>query len=245
MSPGLEELLLDVSARFTTHEVEQFLGALPIEAHGLRQLSTWIDRGATAFLPSFGKLPKLFALTIRGVDMCLTRQVITNIQQARCLNTLKFSMCGSSYDGGVMALKLSCLEHLSLSGDDLPQCTHFIRQITTRQLSHVAIQYLQPASPIEITVLIESLSISCQNHVSLKQIRVVDGTYVENAEFDIPLSSEVFRPLLKSTGQFSVDFDGIGNYNLDDRFIDDIPDAWPGIQVLKFASNRPTSCTAT
>ncbi|KIK34253.1 hypothetical protein CY34DRAFT_17846 [Suillus luteus UH-Slu-Lm8-n1] len=64
MSPGLEEVLLDVSARFTTHEVEQFLGALPIEAHGLRQLSIWIDRGATAFLPSFGKLPKLIALTV-------------------------------------------------------------------------------------------------------------------------------------------------------------------------------------
>ncbi|KIK31826.1 hypothetical protein CY34DRAFT_19531 [Suillus luteus UH-Slu-Lm8-n1] len=227
MSPRLEELLFDVSARFTTHEVEQFLGALPIEAHGLRQLSISIDRGAMVFLPSFGKLPKLMALTIFGIDVCLTRQVITNIQQARCLNTLKLSLRGSSYDGGVMALELSSLEHLSLSGDDLPRCTHFIRQITTRQLSDVAIQYLQPASLIEIT------------------IRVVDGTYVENAELAIPLSSEVFRPLLKFTVLLSVDFNGIGNYNLDDRFIDDIPDAWPGIQVLKFASNRPASCTAT
>jgi hypothetical protein len=112
ISPGLEELLLCVSARFTTYEVERFHGALPIEAHGLRQLSISIDRGATAFLQSFGKLPKLIALT---VDVCLARQVITNIEQAQCLNTLKLSLRSSSYDGGVMGLELSSLEHLSLS----------------------------------------------------------------------------------------------------------------------------------
>jgi hypothetical protein len=43
----------------------------------------------------------------------------------------------------------------------------------------------------------------------------------------------------------SVAFEGIGNYDLDDRFINDIPDAWPGIQELKFASFRPASCAAT
>ncbi|KIK32423.1 hypothetical protein CY34DRAFT_19062 [Suillus luteus UH-Slu-Lm8-n1] len=112
MSPGLEELFLDVSAHFPTYEVEQFLGTLPIEAHGLRQFSISIDRGTTAFLPSLGKLPKLIALT---VDVCLVRQAITNIQQARCLNILNLSLRGSSYDGGVMALELSSLEHISLS----------------------------------------------------------------------------------------------------------------------------------
>ncbi|KAG1766243.1 hypothetical protein EV702DRAFT_1204263 [Suillus placidus] len=117
-------------------------GALPLEAYGLRQLSTSMDHGATAFVASFGK----------------RQQAITNIQQARCLNTLKLILHGSSYDGGVMALELSSLEHLSLSGDVFLQCTHFIRQITTRQLSDVAIECPQPASPIEVTVFMESLS---------------------------------------------------------------------------------------
>jgi hypothetical protein len=100
MSPGLEELLLDVSACFTIYEVEQFIGALPIEVHGLCQLSISIAHGATAFLPSFGKLPKLIALTI---NVCLARQAITNIEQAQCLNTLNLSLCDGSYDGCVMA----------------------------------------------------------------------------------------------------------------------------------------------
>jgi hypothetical protein len=246
MSPELESLCLDASAQFPTHEVEQFLVALPSEAHCLRELSISVDNGdmPIAVLPSFGKLPKLITLSIRRADV-LTRQAITNIQQARCLKTLNLSLHGTSHDGGVIALELSSLERLSLSGDDLPQCTHFIRQITTRQLSHVAIEYFQPASPTEITVFMESLSISCQNHGSLKQIFVVDKTDLDDAERVIPLSSEVFRPLLKFTGLLSVSFEGIGNYDLDNRFINDIPDAWPGIQELKFSSYRPASCAVT
>jgi hypothetical protein len=239
--------MLDVSAPFPTHEVEQFLAALPIEAQGLRQLSISMDDGATAFAvpPSVGKLPKLITLSIHRADVCLTRHVITNIQQARCLKTLMLSLRGTSYDGGVMALELSSLENLVLSGDVLPQCTHLIRQITTRQLSVVNIEYFQPASPMDTTVFMESLFTSCQNHASLKHIYVADTTDPEDTDLVIPLSSEVFRPLLKFTGLLSVVFGGIGNYNLDDRFINDIPDAWPGIQELKFASYRPASCAVT
>jgi hypothetical protein len=68
---------------------------------------------------------------------------------------------------------------------------------------------------------------------------------LDDAERVIPLSSEVFRPLLKFTGLLSVAFCGIGNYNLDNRFINDIPDAWPNIKVLMFASYRPASCDVT
>jgi hypothetical protein len=202
MSPGLEALSLDVSGNLPTHEMDSFFDALPTESHGLRQLSISVDNGRMTFavLPSFGKLPKLFALTIRGVDVCLTRKAITNIHQARYLNTLELSLHGTSYDGDAMALELSSLEHLSLSGDVLPQSTHFIRQITTRHLSHVAIYYLQRASPIEITVFMESLSTSCINHGSLKHICVKDESDKNNSEPEIPLSSEVFRPLLKFTG---------------------------------------------
>ncbi|KIK43135.1 hypothetical protein CY34DRAFT_727509 [Suillus luteus UH-Slu-Lm8-n1] len=124
MSAGLEALFLDVFAQFPTHEAEQFLAALPVEAHGLRELSISMDDGDTAFavLPSFGMLPKLITLTISGVDVYMTRQAITNIQQARCLNTLNLNLHGTAYDhdGGIMALELSSLERLSLSGDVLP-----------------------------------------------------------------------------------------------------------------------------
>ncbi|KIK39870.1 hypothetical protein CY34DRAFT_14105 [Suillus luteus UH-Slu-Lm8-n1] len=117
--------------------------------------------------------------------------------------------------------------------------------LATRQLSVVNIKYFQPASPIDITVFMESLSTSCQNYASLKHIYVAETTDPEDSDLVIPLSSEVFRPLLKFTGLLSVAFGSIGNYNLDDRFINDIPDAWPGIHELKFASYRPASCAVT
>ncbi|KAG1758877.1 hypothetical protein EDD22DRAFT_996804 [Suillus occidentalis] len=169
MSPGLETLVLDISAHFPTHEVEQFLCALPIEAHGLRQLSISMVAWPLQFL-----------------------RAITNIQQARCLNTLMLSLHGTSYVSGVMALELSSLEHLVLSGDVLPQCTHFIRQITTRQLSVVLIDYFQPASPIEITMFMESLSISCppsreETHEFFLSIKQSDGAFLvaHHAEVDV------------------------------------------------------------
>ncbi|KIK43134.1 hypothetical protein CY34DRAFT_804136 [Suillus luteus UH-Slu-Lm8-n1] len=244
MSPRLEALNVHVSATVPPHEVEQFIGALAIEAHGLRQLSLSLNNGLQSFavLPNFGMLPKLFELTIRGVDASLTRQTITNIQQLRCLKTLKLSLLGTCCNGGVMALELSSLESLSLSGEDLPQCTHFIRQITTRKLSHVAIDYVRRASPSDSTVFTQSLSTLCQYHGFLKQICVVNNRnlHAEKAEHFqfIPLVSEVFRPLLKFTGLLSVEFVEMGNYCLDDQFIYQIINAWPGIQKLSFVSGH-------
>jgi hypothetical protein len=246
MSPRLETLLLDVPGHVPTDEVEQFLSALPIEAHGLRQLSIFTDHGVTAFevSPNFGNLPKLLTLAIHGVDVCLTRQTIANIQQARCLHTLTLSLRGTSTDCGGMALELSSLERLTLSGNSLPQCTHFFHQIITPRLSHISIKYSNPASPIEITVFMEALFTSCQNYGSLKQIHVVGATHSNNG-LVIPLSSEIFRPLFKFTGLLSVSFVNIGIYDLDDRFLDDIAFAWPGIQELKFSTNRRTSSNVT
>jgi hypothetical protein len=247
MSPRLETLLLDVPGHIPTHEVEQFLGALPIEAHGLRQLSISTDHGATAFAvpPSFGNLPKLLALAIHGVDVCLTRQTIANIQQARCLHTLTLGLRGTSSDCGGMALELCSLEHLTLSGNSLPQCTHFLHQIITPRLSHISIKYSNLASPIEITVFMESLCTSCQNYGSLKQIHVVGTTHSNDHGLVIPLSSEIFRPLLKFAGLLSVSFVDIGIYDLDDRFLDDIAVAWRDIKELKFNTKRRASSKVT
>ncbi|KAG2745572.1 hypothetical protein P692DRAFT_20955116 [Suillus brevipes Sb2] len=240
MLPGLEALALDVSR---TDRVEGYFGALP---DSLRQLSISACR-ALAVLPSLEKLPKLLTLSIDGLDMRMTRQAITNIQRARYLHTLKLTLRKTSYDqdGGVMTLELSSLQRLSLSGKVLPQCTHYIRQITTCQLSHLTIEYRRPASPIEIAEFVESFVVSCQNHGSLTQFSVVDKSDFLDDERVIPLSSEIFRPLLTFTGLLSVVFEGIGNYSLDDMFINAIPDAWPGIQELKFASHRPASCAVS
>ncbi|KIK43157.1 hypothetical protein CY34DRAFT_82326 [Suillus luteus UH-Slu-Lm8-n1] len=243
LSPALEALWLDAGS-FSMDEMDSFFDALPEEADGLRELSISVDNGEmpTEVLEVFGELPRLIKLSLCGVDV-LTRQALTNIQQARGLKTLKLAFPDEvSCEGGFRALEFSSLEHLFLIADYLPHCTYFLHHITTRHLSHITIEYTHPASPKEITAFIESLSASHQNHRSLKKIRLVDETRLENAATVIPLPSDVFRPLLNFTGLLSVDFLGIGNYNLDNRFINDIPNAWPHIQELKFAAFRPAKC---
>ncbi|KAG1744712.1 hypothetical protein EDD22DRAFT_958605 [Suillus occidentalis] len=246
LSPGLEALWLDAGS-FQMDEIDSFFDLLPEEAHGLREFSVSVDDGemSTELLEVFGELPRLIKLSLHGVDV-LTRQALTNIQQARGLKTLKLTFPDQvSCEGGFGALEFTSLERLFLIARNLSQCTYFLRHITTRHLSHLTIEYTHPASPKEITAFIESLSASHQDHRSLRKIRLVDQTRVENAAIVIPLPSDVFRPLLKFTGLLSVDFLGIGHYNLDNRFINDIPDAWPHIQELKFAAFRPAKCSVS
>jgi len=247
MSPGLESLRFDVPGGTPTREVEQLLDAFPAEASDLRQLSISAGHGATTLTvpPSFGKLAKLIVLAIHGIDVCLTRQTITNIQQARCLQTLMLTLRGTSYDAGGTPLELHSLEHLCLFGDSLQQCTHFLRQVTSRQLANISIGYSEPACPTKIKEFVESMSTSCQNPGHLQQIYVMDASHVDDSELAIPLPSEIFRPLLKFGKLLSVEFIGIGNYNLDDRFINDVAVAWPNIRELKFASQRRGTCTVT
>jgi hypothetical protein len=118
-----------------------------------------MEHGATAFLPSFGKLPKLIALTIRGVDVCLTRLVITNIQQARCLNTLELSLHGTSYDDGVMAFELSSLERLSLPGDvtNIQQA----RCLNTLELSLHGTSYDDGVMALELSTVLNTFLWRC------------------------------------------------------------------------------------
>ncbi|KAG2047231.1 hypothetical protein BDR06DRAFT_1000262 [Suillus hirtellus] len=235
--PGLQALRSDVTD-IPTHEVEQLLAALPAEAHGLRQLTVSADDGTTALAvpPSLGKLPKLIGLAIFGIDVSLTRQTIANIQQARSLQSLKLKLCGTSCDAGGIPLELPSLKTLYLSGGSLPQCTHFLRQVTTRQLSHINIRYCGSASPAEMTAFIESLSTSCQNFGYLERVYVVDESEHPDYLLVIPLSSEIFRPLFKFNRLSSVKFIGVGNFNLDDGFLNDVPVAWPSIRELKFTS---------
>ncbi|KAG2047647.1 hypothetical protein BDR06DRAFT_976555 [Suillus hirtellus] len=247
LSPRLEALAFDV-AGLPTHEVEQLLAALSAEAYGLRQMMILADGGAktVTVLPSLGKLPKLTQLAIFAIDTCLTKQTINNIQQAQRLQSLNISLRGTSCDAGDIPFELPSLEILRLFGDSLPQCTHFLRQVTTRQLQLIDVCYYKPARPTEISAFIESLSTLCQNFRSLKQLYLVDSSIVNGDEPAVPLPSQIFRPLFKFTELASVVFLGIGDYNLDDRFINDVAVAWPLIQDLKFtASRRRAGCNVT
>ncbi|KAG1840379.1 hypothetical protein DFJ58DRAFT_667162 [Suillus subalutaceus] len=53
-----------------------------------------------------------------------------------------------------------------------------------------------------------------------------------------------FGPLLKFTRLTFVDFIVIGNYCLDDAFIEDAAVAWPGIRVLRFMAEHQTDIPA-
>ncbi|KAG2103383.1 uncharacterized protein F5147DRAFT_775931 [Suillus discolor] len=237
ISLGLQALRFDV-IDIPTHEAEQLLATLPAEAHGLRQLTVSADDGTMALTvpPSLGKLPKLIGLAIFGIDVCLTRQTIANIQQAWCLQSLKLKLCGTSCDAGGIPLELPSLKTLHLSDGSLPQCTHFLRQVTTPKLSHIDIRYRGSASPAEMTAFIESLSTSCQTGGYLERVHVIDESKIPDPLLIIPLSSEIFRPLFKFNRLSSVKFVGVGNFNLDDGFLYDVPDAWPSIRELKLTS---------
>ncbi|KAG1875998.1 hypothetical protein C8R48DRAFT_811267 [Suillus tomentosus] len=162
--------------------------------------------------------------------------IAANIQQARCLQTLKLKFCGTFCDASGIPLELPGLKTLYLSEGSLPQCTHFLRQVTTRQLSHINISYCGSSSPAEVTAFVESLSTSCQTFAHLERIYVVDTSEHPDYLLVIPLHSESFQPLFKFKRLLSVKFIGIGNFELDDRFLNDVPVAWPNIWELKLTS---------
>ncbi|KAG2120270.1 hypothetical protein DEU56DRAFT_984459 [Suillus clintonianus] len=246
-SPGLEVLWFDVPTRgVLTHDVEQLVSALSVEASGLQHLSISSAQGISpiAVPPSLGKLPKLIQLEMNGINVALTRQSITNIQQSRCLQILKLTLRGTSTNvenmpSDNMPLELSTLKHLSLFGDCLPQFTYFLRQVTTPQLSSIHINYWTPASQTAIAAFMKSLCKSCQTSACLEEICVV-GELRQDPEPDdfSPLPSHIFRPLLEFQKLSTLRFIGVGQYYyFDDAFIADAEAAWPAIRELQFSSH--------
>ncbi|KAG2072793.1 hypothetical protein BDR04DRAFT_1152895 [Suillus decipiens] len=246
LSSKLEGLRFDIPGGILTDEAEQFFDALPAEAYGLRQLTLSASCGTTPsqVLPSLGKLPKLMKLTIHGIDVSLTRAIVTNIQQVWGLQTLILHLYGTYCDEGGMPLELHGLKILALFGRSLPLCTHFLRQVTTRQLSSIYISYEEHACPTKIIAFIESLSTS-QTSGSLEHIEAFDLSYAHHDDVFIPLPSEIFRPLLRFNRLSSVQLVDIGNYILDDSFIEDVAVSWPNIRCLRFNSRRRATCTVT
>ncbi|KAG1831909.1 hypothetical protein DFJ58DRAFT_871457, partial [Suillus subalutaceus] len=250
--PGLETLAFNIPSRVPTYEVEQLIDALPAEASGLRQLSIMTAQGLSACRFVIPKLPKLIRLSMRAFDMSLMTQNIANIQHSRCLQSLTLTLHGLSdmenQLSGNMPLELSTLKRLFLRGPGLQNCTSFLLQVATPQLSVIEIgTYRTSANPEEITAFIESLSTSCQTFGSLEKISVVDcspGQWWEH-ESQSELHSRIFRPLLRFRRLSTVEFVDIGKFRLDDAFIEDVAAAWPYLRVLKFVSEKVSDCDVT
>ncbi|KAG1802522.1 uncharacterized protein BJ212DRAFT_1591281 [Suillus subaureus] len=147
-----------------------------------------------------------------------------------------------------MPLELSALKRLFLRSPRLQNCTSFLLQIATPQLSTIEIgTHRTAATPEEITALIESLSTSCQTFGYLEKISVVDyspGQWWEH-ESQSELYSRIFRPLLQFRRLSTVEFVDTGKFRLNDSFIEDAAVAWPYLRVLKFASEKVSDCDVT
>ncbi|KAG1865641.1 hypothetical protein C8R48DRAFT_705514 [Suillus tomentosus] len=246
LSPELESLTFNVLPGAPMHEVEQLFDALFTEAPGLRQLSLHSAHNLSACPSKVPKLPKkLNGLSIGLLGMDLMKQIISNIQHLRSLQTLTLAL-GKSVDmvlqpSSGMPLELSMLKHLYLPGARLENCISFLHKVAMPQLSVLEISYYTAAQPAEITTVVESLSMSCKTFASLEDITVID--YSENPSEELgpddQLHSSIFRPLLRFRRLSSVKFIDIGKYCLDDAFIEDVAVAWPDLCTLTFASKVP------
>ncbi|KAG1729616.1 uncharacterized protein EDB91DRAFT_1338973 [Suillus paluster] len=231
LSPRLEMLAFSVPLGLPAHEVGQLVDAFPVEASGLRQLvisADYSDSPCHIDLP-LNKLAKLILLdVIRGV--CLTGHSIADIGRLRSLQVLALTLHEGS---GVLQdsrstdtpVELSALNRLGLVADRMQLCTSFLLRVITPHLSSIGIKYTKYATPAEV------------------------GNYNRPLYQDLnlysPLSSHLFRPLLKFRGLKTAKFIGIGKYCLDDAFIEDAAVAWPDIHDLRFASKETVTSTVT
>jgi hypothetical protein len=239
----LGTLSFDLPVDVPTSEVEQFLGALSAKVSGLRELSITGDHDLPTFNFTVPKLSKLTKLSIVGWDVGLTWQNIPNIQHSHRLQSLSLSVHGPFNIGnpsGNVPLDLSTLKHLSIDGVILQDCTDFLLQVSTPQLSAIDISYNRAANAAQITAVIVSLAASCKTFGSLEQFSLTDYSFTNPQESGPHslLHSHVFRPLLRYRRLSTVKFGDIGEYCLDDEFIEDVAVAWPGLRELKFASEK-------
>ncbi|KAG2140955.1 uncharacterized protein EDB93DRAFT_1105867 [Suillus bovinus] len=236
----LENLKFEIPDGATAYEVQQLFGDLSTNASCLRQWAIHYPHQLLPFVVP--KLPKLNGLTIGRISTNLMRQNIANIQHSRCLQTLTLTVDGSNkmeiQPPGDMPLEFGALENLKLSGVRLAHCKSFLDQVAMPQLAVLEIHYFGAAKPAEITGLIKSLSTACNTIAFLKEITVVAHSHHNwnHLEPGDQLHSNIFRPLLKFRSLHCVQFMNIGEYCLDDEFLEDIAVAWPDLRMLKFAA---------
>ncbi|KAG0697459.1 hypothetical protein DFH29DRAFT_1071624 [Suillus ampliporus] len=254
LSPGLEELTFFLPSGIPVHEVEQLVDTLTAQASGLRQLLISAAYGVPCQLGlRLNKMQKLNLLAIPR-NVCLTRQSVTDIGRLRSLQVLALTLNGESSileDSrlGDTPLELNALKCLVLVARRLQPCTSFLLRVITPQLSSIDIKYVAYAAPAEVAEFVLSLHMPCQSFASLGEISVQRRSSHLHQDLDLdlrsPLPSHLFRPLLKFRRLTIVKFIAMGNYCLDDAFIEDAAVAWPDIRELWFASQETDTCTVT
>ncbi|KAG0702540.1 hypothetical protein DFH29DRAFT_495018 [Suillus ampliporus] len=248
--PRLEVLAFRLPSGIPVHEIEQLVDTIQAQASGLRQLVISASHVGAPFqidLP-FNKMPKLNLLAML-CNVCLTRHNIADTGLLRSLQVLSLTLHEGS---GVLAdlqlrdmpLELSALNNLTLIVDRLQLCTSFLLHVITPQLSRIDIMYCKYAAPQEVGKFVRSLHTTCQSFASLKNVSV-HGDRGPPQGFYNPLSSDLFRPLLKFRRLTHVKFIATGQYCLDDAFINDAAVAWPDIQELWFASHETHTSAVT
>ncbi|KAG1724347.1 hypothetical protein EDB19DRAFT_2043511 [Suillus lakei] len=253
-SARLEKLFFNLPSAAAAHEVEGLVGFLAAEAPGLRQLSITVHHGLAvsyfALPRSLEGISKLNRLDVGAVDVRLAMYSLANIQHWRALQFLTLILQeGSSPMGNPasldMPLQLSALGRLGLCADRLQMCTSFLMQIVTPRLACLEVDYCTAASPEEVTTFMVSLETCCQTFANLERICVGPaGRSFFFRPHSHPLPSHVFRPLLKFTRLTYVDIRAMGQYYLDDAFIEDAAVAWPRIRVLRFVAEHQTDTPA-
>ncbi|KAG1740957.1 hypothetical protein EDB19DRAFT_1828346 [Suillus lakei] len=249
LSPALEELLFEVPSGVPADELEQLVAALP-EASGLRSLSISGPSGTPYHLTlPLKDMRKLNSLSMVEIDVYPTMYNIANLQHLRSVQNLELSnlegvsstMANSPL--GSMPLELSSLKNLLLCGDRIQWCTSFLLRVVTPQLSSIEIKYYDRALLQEVRELMLSIYTSCQVSTSLEDI-FVGGLSPWDPDLVCPqLPSYIFRPLLKFRNLANVNFIDIGQFCLDDAFIEDAAVAWPNIQELRFDSEDTDTFT--
>ncbi|KAG0707365.1 hypothetical protein DFH29DRAFT_897056 [Suillus ampliporus] len=253
LSPGLDVLAFVLPSGIPAHEVEQLVDVLPTQGSGLRQLVISADHWGPPFQIdlALNKMQKLNLMAILR-NVCLTRHSIADIGRLRSLQVLVLTLHGSDVLEdlrlGDMPLELSALSCLMLVSDRLQLCTSFLLRVVTPQLSNIGIKYTKYAAPAEVGDFVLSLHTSCRSSTSLKDISVQHHTtWLShlNRNLHSPLPSHLFRPLLTFRRLKTIKFVAMGQYCLDDAFIDDAAVAWPDIQELWFASEETHTTTVT
>ena len=246
LSPELGFLAFLVPSGASAQDLEQFFDILPVEASGLRQLVIAAEADGAPprqiHLPLI-KMQKLNALGIIR-NACLTKHSIAATEHMRPLRAMSLHLKGSdALEGSDDMPLLGVLECLTLDADTIQHCTSFFLRISTPRLSTLGIKYNKRALPVEVNDFFVSLHTSFPAPASIKSLFVHHHGNVSHRDLDLqsPLPSHIFRPLLEFRRLTTVKLLAMGEYCLDNDFIQDAAVAWPDIQELWFASKQTNS----
>jgi len=238
LSPELAFLGFCIPSGTLAHDVEKLVDALPEAAPGLQQLAISVDRDGSPIrqvhLP-LTKIPKLNTLLVLE-NSCLAKHNIADIEHLHFLETLALTLQRGSdavddSPSGDMPFQFSSLKCLALNADCLQHCTTFLRRFGGPKLSSITIEYEKRALPEEVAEFFLSLHTSCPDFASLETISVRRYGDLWDLDLPNPLPSRVFRPLFKYRRLTTAKVSGIGQYCLDDDFLEDLTVACPDIHI--------------